>query len=172
MLRKLVVAAVAVAVFLITPYVLYQRVTAFDFGEAEMRRAVEGTWTVELTTAEGARRSLTLEIEQARSAARVEREHGWIRSAAACGSRTFIRSADACMDKSEMELKLTATGDDRPASLRGRLIVVTKSFQRGQLELELDDRSLGAQISRTGDVLEVFPYGGGAARLARVRARP
>ncbi|HWO24507.1 MAG TPA: hypothetical protein VNO30_37450 [Kofleriaceae bacterium] len=171
MLRKLVVAAVAVAVFLITPYFLYQRVTAYGFGEAEMRRAVEGTWTLELTTAAGAQRSITLEIEQARSAARAERERGWIRSAAACGSRTFIRSADACVDASMMDLKLTAIGDDRPTLLRGQLMVTGKSFQRGQLDLEIDGRLVVAQISSAGDVLMV-DHGDPTVRLARIRARP
>jgi hypothetical protein len=170
-MRKLVVAAVAAAVFLITPYFLYQSVTAFQFGEAEMRRAVEGTWTVELTPSVGARRSFTLEIAQARATERAERERGWIRSAAACGSRSFIRSAEACIDSSTMQLTLTALGDDRPASLRGRLFVEGKSFQRGTLALELDDQSLSAQISPTGDVLEVSASGVAAARLARL-SRP
>jgi hypothetical protein len=171
-MRKLIVAAVALAVFLITPYFLYQSVTAFRFGEAEMRRAVEGTWTVELTSSAGARRSFTLEIQQARPSERAEREHGWIRSAAACGQRSFIRRAEACLDTSTMPLTLIALGDDRPASLRGRFIVDGKSFQRGTLDLGIDGHSIFAQLSPTGDVLEVSAVGVAATRLARVHARP
>lgn len=172
MLRKLVVAAVAVAVFLVTPYYFFQRFTSHQFGEAEMRRAVEGTWTVELTPSEGERRSIMLVIEQARSAERAERERGWIRSAAACGRRSFIRDAEACADLSMMPLTLTALGDDRPALLRGQLVVLGKVFDRGMLELEIDGRSLQAQISKAGDVLEVSASGVAVARLARVRAQP
>lgn len=172
MLRKLVVVAVAVAVFLITPYYFFQRFTSHQFGEAEMRRAVEGTWTVELTQSNGERRSITLSIEQARSAERAERERGWIRSAAACGSRSFVRSAEACMDTSRMPLTLTALGDDRPASLRGQLVVDGKVFERGTLDLQLDSHLLHARISKAGDVLEVSASGASAVRLARVRAQP
>lgn len=170
-MRKLALAIVAVAAFLITPYFLYTEVIAFQFGEAEMRGAVEGTWVVELAPSEGAPRSITLGIEQARSAKHSARERGLIRSASACGHRTFVRSAEACLDISELELKLTAMGGDPPDELSGRFTVTGTTFERGDLELVLGGLSIRAEISSSGDVLEVRTTRGPAPRLARIAPR-
>jgi hypothetical protein len=170
MMRKLVTAIAALAAFLITPYFLYEAffVQSFRFGEAEMRAAVAGTWTLELRPAEGAPRSITFQIEQARRAARASRERGWIRAAAACGHRSFIRSAEACKDASDMELKLTAVGPDRPLALRGRFHVTGLSFERGTLEIDVEGGSIYADISSTGAVLSVGAGERATATLARI----
>jgi len=169
MMRKFVVALAALAAFLITPYFLFEAYFTYQFGEAEMRAAVEGTWTLELHPTEGAPRSITFRIEQARQAAHGSRERGWIRAASACGHRTFIRSAEACMDASDMDLTLTAVGPDRPRSLRGRLFVTGLAFERGSLELDVEGQSIYADISSIGAVRSVRAGDQVAATLARVR---
>ncbi len=72
--------------------------TGFQFGEPEMRAAVEGTWTLEVPQTGATPRALTFAIQRAGAPARASLDPGWIRSAAACGNRTFIKSAEACLD--------------------------------------------------------------------------
>ena len=189
-MRKLALAAVAAAVFLITPYFLFEAFSC-QFGEAEMRKAVEGTWAVEIAPREGAPRSILLEIEQARKAkasagapgapagndarAGQGRGRGLIRSAEACGHRSFVRSAEACLDSSELALTLTARGPDRPAQLSGTFLVVGKTFEQGGLTFQLDGILVEARISSAGEVLAVSAADGAKVSLARVSpavARP
>jgi len=153
MMRKLLVAVIAVAVFLITPYFLLN--PPYWFGEAELRAAVEDTWTLELVPDEGPRERFAFKIEQARSAPHAARDRGWIRPASACGHRTFIRSAEACLDGSELALTLTALGRHRPASLRGSFHVTGTTFKTGRLQLAIDGLAVRARISPAGEVLEV-----------------
>src|SRR4051812_36656590 len=71
----------------------------WQYGEVEMRAAVEGTW--ELTIADT---KWTLEIKQRDKGERAERETGLVKSAAACGSRSFVRNAHACESLSAMPI--------------------------------------------------------------------
>lgn len=153
--RKLVVAAVAVAVFLITPYFLYTEHLGFHFGAAEMRAAVQGTWRLDLAPAAGPSRSITFTLEQAESPAHAAHARAWIRSASACGHRTLVRSASACLDITDMELTLVAAGGDRSLSPSAKLRVTGKRFAHGSLELEVEGRHLAARISSAGAVLDV-----------------
>jgi hypothetical protein len=193
MLRGLVVVVVGVAVFLVTPYFVYDRLLTFQFGEAEMRAAVEGTWIVELMPKARPARSITLTIEQSGASAHSSRERRWVRAASACGHRSFIRNAEACLDSSDMELKLIAVGGDASSKLSGKLSVSGTRFDRGRLELQIDDSHVSATISSTGEVLDISMYDvprydarttisrqdqglgvttqEGAARLARIRPR-
>jgi hypothetical protein len=168
LLRKLVVGVVAAAVFLITPYFLYDRLFGYQFGESQMRSAIEGTWTLEVTQAGATTRSLSFTIEQASAPTHSSREGTWLRSAAACGRRSFIRNAEACMDTSEMQLKLVAVGGGKLGS--GLLRVDGKSFRRGYLDLDLSDLSVHAVVSSAGEVTEASANDG-PVRLARVRPR-
>lgn len=153
--RKLVVAAVAVAVFLITPYFLFPEHRPFHFGAAEMRAAVQGTWRIELAPAAGPSRSITFTMDQAEAPASAARARAWIRPASACGHRTLVRSAEACLDSTTMELALVAIGGDRALAPTAKLRVFGKQFERGELELELEGSPLLVRISSAGAVLDV-----------------
>lgn len=158
MVRKLVVAAVAVAVFLITPYFLYEQHIAFHFGAAEMRAAVQGTWRLELAPAAGPSRSIAFTMDQAASPASSERERAWIRPASACGHRTLVRSAEACLDSTDMQLTLVAVGGARSLAPTAKLRVIGKRFERGELELEVEGSLVTARISSAGAVLDVHNF--------------
>jgi hypothetical protein len=169
MVRKLVVAAIAAAVFLITPYFLYEHSTAFHFGAAEMRAAVRGTWRIELSPAAGPSRSITFTIDQAATPAHAERARAWIRPASACSHRTLVRSAEACLDTTDMQLTLVVLGGDRSLSPTAKLRVIGTTFERGELELDVDGRFVQASISSAGAVLGVYA---GDATASLVRLEP
>jgi hypothetical protein len=161
MVRKLVMVAIGLAVLVVTPYFLFDlfgrgdRDSGFQFGAAEMRSAVEGTWVAKLTPAGGPERSITFTIEQAGPAAHSSREGGWIRPAAACEHRTLVRSAEACIDTSDMALELVAI-EGAPSSARhGTFSVRGKKFETGHLRLTLDGNALEAYVARTGEVLSI-----------------
>ena len=94
--------------------------SGYQFGEAEMRAAVEGTWQLSFVADGGAISSLTVQIRESSekldsgTALRSDRRRtaGFIRAAAACGSRTFLRSAGACADMSEMPLDVSYVAGD------------------------------------------------------------
>jgi hypothetical protein len=174
MVRKLVVAVVAVAAFLITPYFLFKQGDEdFQFGAPEMRAAVEGTWRIELSSRQGPSRSITFTIEQAGSPPNAARERRWIRTAEACSHRTLVRSAEACLDTTEMELRSIALDGDRSLFPTATLRVHGMTFERGLLDLQLDGNILRVIISRTGAVLEVLTHGSDhTVSLARLEGAP
>jgi hypothetical protein len=108
----------------------------------------------------------TTQARGLRDAKLAHRLRDLVRPAAACSHRTFVRSAEACFDVSEMPLKLTAlTGT--AANLRGQLRIRGTRFERGTLELALDDTSIEATITPTGHVLAIDASPTGTVTLAR-----
>src|SRR5512140_605696 len=106
-MRKAGTITIGLAVLSLSPVAIWWSVTPhYDYGDTELRAAVEGTW--QLTTTTG--RNLTFTIRQAKETERTHASRGLVQSAAACGHRTLVRSAEACMDVSEMPLVIaTAT---------------------------------------------------------------
>ena len=76
----------------------------FQYGAAEMRAAVEGDWSFTITPDGGTATQVTLHVDQAATAADagVARAPGrsLLRAAYACGTRTLVKSAGACIDAS------------------------------------------------------------------------
>ena len=81
-----------------------------------MRAAVEGDWSFTITPQGGTATQVTLHIEQAATAADagVARTptRGLLRAAYACGTRTLVKSAGACIDLTQMPLALTFVSGD------------------------------------------------------------
>ena len=149
MVRKLVAAAIGLVVLVITPYVLFFR---FDYDDAELRAAIEGTWRLTLPGHE----SLVLSIAEAKTSPQ-HSSRSFVRSAAACGHRTFVRSAEACMDDTEMELVVTTEPASAPG--HGRIYVTGRTFQAGRLELELPEFNVFGRVQPGGSSFDVQAYG-------------
>jgi len=118
----------------------------FHYGATEMRAAVEGDWTFTFTSADGSSTQVTLHLAQAPApiASRL-RGHGGhlIRSAEACGTRTLIKGAEACIDLTEMPLAVTYEAGDPSfaapeARLSGNFTVYGLEFTGGTLRLGLE----------------------------------
>lgn len=178
-MKKLILAIVAgVAVFLVTPYFVWQAFEEhYDFGAVDMAKAVEGTWQVELHPRTGEARTLTLTIAQANAPKRVGGDGGWIRSAAACGHRTLIKSAEACITITSMPLEVTAAETE----LTGQLDVEGESFVNARLRVAFpaeqlkfdwgqDPRTITATLSPTGEVSDAWTNDG-TVTLRRIDAK-
>lgn len=122
----------------------------WKYGEAEMRSAVEGTWKL---TRKG--EAITLVAKQATSAQHSERERGLVKAAAACGNRSFVKQAAACIDSTRMPLELIANGHQVKEA---NLIVDGTTFRTGRFWFYLDDASVEAEIDPTGAVTQLSMY--------------
>jgi hypothetical protein len=133
----------------------------FDFGEEEMRAAVEGQWQFQWLKADGTSAMVTVAVAQAgggmdsgtmsiRSGGR-----GFVRAASACDSRTFVRSAGACVDMSQMPVEVAYVGGDgafQAMPIGGDFHVYGLSFRTGYLGIVLGDTSLTVTVRRDGTV--------------------
>lgn len=134
----------------------------WQYGEPEMRAAIEGTWELTIADRDGTKKSWKLDIRQSDKADRAERA-GIVKSAAACGDRTFVRSAHACGVMSMMPIEITSLEDPTRQPFRGRFFVPGPVFTRGQLDITVGPNedyrkeiaSASATIDPRGKVLKV-----------------
>ena len=126
----------------------------FTYGEEDMLATVQGAWRVTIDKGQGPR-SFTLQIDQSETAlARLETTGGsLIRSAHACGSRTFVKGAAACLDISTMPLSIAFTeGDDayKDFAYSGIFSVASLHFTQGQLSLNFGEDWIYATLPPGG----------------------
>ncbi|HET9992894.1 MAG TPA: hypothetical protein VFQ65_30370 [Kofleriaceae bacterium] len=163
MTRKLIYVAILIVIVAINPmFGPIVGLHGYRYGEAEMRHAVEGAWT--LTPAHGAPIHFTLRERAVHASG-----PSWFHQAAACGSRSFVHTAGACMDTSDMELAVASSELDAD---RARFFVAGLEFVHGELEIETSDhRWIHARIAPDGSADEVTLHGAdktGPATLARM----
>ncbi len=136
---------------------------SYDFDEAELRAAIEGTWKL----VDGAH-AIRFSVKEAREARHSSR--GFVRAAAACGHRTFVRSAEACMDTTEMTLDVELiAGAHGTAS--GRLFVGGTRFESADLELELDGELVTARVAPGGAITDLWIAGASPPGATLTRER-
>jgi hypothetical protein len=127
----------------------------FQYGEAEMRAAIEGNWLVTFTARDGTSTQVTLRIEEGTGPQTSYQTGGLVRSAYACGTRTFVKSAAACVDGSQMPLTVAVVAGDSvyaSATWSGDFIVMSTVFVSGSgmLSLSFGDLHLQANVSPDG----------------------
>jgi hypothetical protein len=151
---------VPVAVFFLNPALACSDGPEFQYGAAEMRAAVEGDWSVTITP-EGATTAMqvTVHVEQSRSApaaaASPERGRTLVRAAHACGTRTLIKGAGACIDQTEMPLTVTYVAGApafASAMMSGKFVVSSLSFSIGNLNLNLASETVAVQVHADGSL--------------------
>ncbi|MEP6863077.1 MAG: hypothetical protein ABJE66_20795 [Deltaproteobacteria bacterium] len=144
-MKKLIGVAIVVVLVAVNP-VFRMFVHDYSYSETDIRHAVEGAWTV--TPEHGAAIHFTA-TERSMHAAR----EGLIRSAGACGERSFVHTAGACMDFSTLDLAITSTDITvEQATFR----VIGLDFERGDLELLGGIKlRLRAQVAPDGRVSNV-----------------
>jgi enamine deaminase RidA (YjgF/YER057c/UK114 family) len=131
----------------------------FQYGEAEMRAAVEGSWLVTFTASDGTSTQVTLRIEEGTGAQTSFESPGLVRSAYACGSRTFVKSAAACLDVSLMPLGVAVVAGDgayASATWSGSFVVGSTVFVSGQLGLSFGNLYLQANVLPDGSVASAY----------------
>jgi len=164
---KLVIGLVVLGVLVLNPW-FGLTATRFDYGAAELRAAVEGRWQLTISAAHQPTRVVTFTVAQGReveqSAAR-----GLVRSAAACGTRSLVKSAEACMDVTRMPLELKLASGEVDGELRGELSVYGTAFRAAAITVMRGGaRWLEAKISREGSASEVLVDGDATAKLVRL----
>jgi hypothetical protein len=164
--------AIPVALFFLNPsFACGPAEPEFRYGATEMRAAVEGNWSFTIMP-EGASGPIQVTVNVAQAAASPGGQaqapwRGLVRPAYACGSRTLVKSASACIDVTTMPLAVTyVLGDASFASapMSGTFEVMGTEFQTAastMLELVLGDYRVRAQVSPDRTV--VNPYLGPAA---------
>jgi hypothetical protein len=142
----------------------------FQYGAAEMRAAVEGDWSFTITPAGGTATQVTLHIDEATTApdAGVARApgRGLVRAAYACGTRTLVKSAGACIDFTDMPLALTFVSGDATLGggpLSGRLFVDGLIFTTGSLSLTIGPYDVESMIGPDGTLGAPYLGSGGTS---------
>lgn len=140
----------------------------FEFGEGEMRAAVEGSWRVR--TAEGTL-VLVLSSAPAPGAQRAAGTPALVRPAGACGSRDFFKPAAACVSSSVLHLAGTVAVEGQPGErpATGAFSVFGKRFTTGMLEVDLGDgrKLTSTQVDRSGSRFAASLSGSGQTTLVQ-----
>lgn len=132
--------------------------SGYDYGAPEMRAAIEGTWRLTLTPNDGPRREITFRIAQGAGPKEPHASsHALVRSAAACGHRSLVKNAEACMDLSEMPLEITVLDGGTPVRAAGaaRFEVPGTTFTNGWLEAQIADVYVSGRVAPNGETSEV-----------------
>jgi len=165
-----------IASFFLNPAFACTSEDDFQYGAAEMKAAVEGEWTFTITPAGGTPVQAHVELAQsahARATAARTRSTSLVRSAYACGTRTLIAGAAACLPSTTMPLDVTFIDGDPSlagASLSGAFSVLALTFEQGELYLVLGSYQLLVGVNSDGSVTapQLWPTGTtGAVTVAR-----
>ena len=144
----------------------------YQYGDAEMRMAVEGIWKLTVGHPTGGANVFTFRLAQAYGTPSASRG-GLVRQAMACGSRTLVRTASACVDVTTMPLTGQVIEGDEQAKtsiVKGELMVAGLTFTQAQLTVEIGSRKLFGQLSSDGKVTSLGGdlLDGGTATLMRI----
>lgn len=141
MRKHLVTGALGLAALILNPfYACNPFAPSYTYSAKEMKAAVEGTWTL---TTEG--RSYVFHVKQG-NRARQHSSRSMIPSAQACGTRTLVASASACIDSSDMPVVVTLEGE----TTDGMFTVHGTTFHRGNLVIEVADYLVEASVTPDG----------------------
>jgi len=144
MIRTVVLGTVLLAILALNP-VFGCLANRFQYTEADMKRVIEGHWKLTVET-----RELDMKIRESGSLKR-HASSGFVNSVSACGTRSFVNTADACVDDSAMDVDVVIAGVTNQGTFR----VFGTTFERGTLEVEVGGLWLDAHFDATGHVLDV-----------------
>jgi hypothetical protein len=184
-MRPLIFAA-GLAAFLLNPGLacVSDDENTFQYGDMEMRAAIEGTWAVTMAFDGGQQKSVTIRLQQASAPAHAlggaalpspaRPARSLVRPAAACVDRTLVKSAGACISSTVMPLVgMFVDGDEsyRGVSITGTFRVAGLVFAQGDLSLALGAATrLEAVVSNQGQASSataVDPAGQDTATIVR-----
>jgi hypothetical protein len=152
-----------VAVFFLDPSFACSDEPQFQYGAAEMLAAVGGDWSLTITPDGGTATQVTVHVDQAGTTndAGVARApgRGLVRAAYACGTRTLLKSAGACIDATQMPLVVTYVSGDAAfstAAMSGSFLVPSLQFAGGDLTFTIGPYQILTQVMTDGS--PVGPY--------------
>jgi hypothetical protein len=148
-----------VALFFLNPSFACSSEPEYQFGAAEMRAAVEGAWTLVITPTGGMPVRVRVQVSQATPSVGTTpsaRSVDLVRPAHACGSRTLLAAASACVDATVMPLAVSFVDGDAVFSgawMAGQFTVYGSTFVQGSLELDLGSYQFLANVNADGSLL-------------------
>jgi hypothetical protein len=131
---------------------------AFEYDAAELRAVIGGTWMLTFTPDGGGITHVSFTVDQAAGTVAPTasaRRQGLVRAAQACGTRTLVRGAAACVDVTEMPLEVKFLAGEETlatAPLSGTFRVYGTKFAYGDLELVLGPYHVAMTVDRYGNV--------------------
>ena len=146
----------------------------YQYGAAEMQAAIAGTWTFSITPNGGEAAAVTVQLDEADHVPAPTTQasrRSLIRAAHACGSRTLVKSAAACIDVSSMPLAITFVSGDPTlmnVPLSGVFRVSGTTFQAGSLEMDIGPYQVSAAVLPDGTVSNTYVYVTGQGATATV----
>jgi hypothetical protein len=149
---------VPIAVVFLNPTFACSDEPPFQYGASEMRAAVEGDWSFAITPAGAATMQVTVHIGQAATTPATTAHasgRAFVRAAHACGTRTLVKSAGACIDISQMPLAISYVSGDATfstAMMSGTFSVIGLAFSSGDLELRIGPYQILSQVNPDGSV--------------------
>lgn len=172
LIRIGVLTVVGLAVLVLNP--VFGVFAGPSFGAEELRAAVEGTWRLTVQAEDGTARAVTFRLAQG---SEVEgghaSAHALVRPAAACGRRTLVKSAGACLDETRMPLEVTriADGGERRQADAGEVTVIGTRFDRAELRVRVAEIQVSASVTPAGEVQRVSSAGDARRELASTLVR-
>jgi hypothetical protein len=149
---------VPIAVFFLNPSLACSDEPQFQYGAEEMRAAVAGDWSLTITPDGGSATQVTVHVDQAAApAAAAGPTRGLVRAAQACGVRTLVKSAGACIDWSEMPLAVGYVSGDSTfttATLSGQFRIFSLVFDTGDVTLTIGPYQVLAQVKADGALVD------------------
>jgi hypothetical protein len=128
--------------------------------------SIEASDTAPATTFE-------VRLEQGSAVARAGRGGGLVSEAMACGDRTLVRSAGACISSTSMPLTGQVTGGDAALdgmTVTGTLHVIGVTFMDGELWLTVGPYRLFGSLSSAGLVSSLHTTDGSSRTAPGVAA--
>lgn len=127
MVRRFAVATVFGFAFVVNPALLFAG-CGYRFGEAEAIAVLKdvGAHKAYRFSVDGADYNATLDLRQAaKPTPRLSHSPTWVTSAHACGDRTFVKSASACLDTTRVPIEgtLQVVRVDDPGSRMERTVL-------------------------------------------------
>lgn len=164
---------VPVAVFFLNPNLACSDEPQYQYGADEMRAAVEGDWSLTITPDGGSASQVTVHIEQSPASLAARRPaRAFVRAAEACGTRTLVKSAGACIDVTEMPLAVTYISGDpafSSAANSGSFSVFGLAFAIGDLNLKVGAYQIRVTVHADGTLEPATVYGSPTGTVAVTR---
>jgi len=142
MRKHLVTGALGLAVLILNPFYACHLGPSFTYSAKDMKAAVEGTWTLTVE-----HQTYSFHIKQStHDPMQKQSSRSLVPSANACGTRSFVATASACIDFSRMPLVVTLTGE----TTDGVFIIEGTTFREGNLVIEVAGHQIDATVAPDG----------------------
>ena len=143
MRKHLVTGALGLAALILNPfYACNPLAPDFTYSAKDMKAAVEGTWTLTVEN-----ESYSFHIEQsAHDPMQKQSSRSLMPTAHACGTRSFVATASACIDFSRMPVIVDLTGK----TTDGVFMIEGTTFREGRLIIEVAGHQIEATVAPDG----------------------